>query len=305
MRKLLAVLLELAIGLIVVAVLFVDVRVLLQSPVLIYLFLPVACVITLCVGNWRGRTSPLAGWQVVTLINLPMVIVAATAGRAWLQLLALPVLGAAFTGLGVAVARGPAARRPWRALVPLLVIVLVVLGALGPRFARSLVFSDEQRQPAVAFRFTDLATGAVVGAEQLRGRVVVIDFWATWCVPCQHELPELDRIAQRFAGDRRVAFYAVDVPMTDTPNDQGDTPERARALFGRRGFRLPLGFDAGGSAAVALHAHGLPTLIVLDRTGQMRLRRVGYTGAEDLGAILSDTLGKLLAEGAANPPSPS
>jgi hypothetical protein len=94
-----------------------------------------------------------------------------------------------------------------------------------------------------------------------------------------------------------VVFYAVDFAGGDTPDDQGDTPARASEFFRRRGFRLPLAYDAGGRAAKALHAHGLPTLLVLDRSGRVRLRHVGFVGAEDLGATLTGTLQQLLAEG--------
>jgi len=125
----------------------------------------------------------------------------------------------------------------------------------------------------------------------------VIDFWATWCAPCQHELPELEGLYRRFSGDRRVAFYAVDVSEADTPDERGDTPAQASEFLRKHGYRMPLAFDAGGRAAKALHAHGLPTLLVLDRSGRVRLRHVGFVGAEDLGATLAGTVEKLLAEG--------
>lgn len=294
MRKALAVLFELANGLVLIAVLFAGERVLLQSRSLVVLFLPLLGVAALGLGWWRGRASPLAGWQVVALLNLlSVLLVAYAAGRAWLLWL-LPVLSVAFAAMGVAAARWPAARR--RAALPLLAAAVLALGAMGPGFARSLVASHDVREPAVSFQLA-LPAGGQVAAEQLRGRVAVIDFWATWCVPCQHEMPEIDRLYQRFAGDRRVAFYAVDVSETDTPDDKGDTPALASEFFRRHGFHLPLAFDTGGGAGRALHAHGLPTLLVLDRSGRVRLRHVGYVGAEDLGAMLTGEIQHLLAEG--------
>ncbi len=304
MRKALAVLFELANGLVLVAVLVVG-DLLLQSRSLVVLFLPLLAVAAAGLGAWRGRASALAAWQVVALLNLPLLLlVLYAAGRAW-GLLSLPAVGMAFAAMGVAAARGPAERGPgahrpgWRArrvVLPLLAAAVVVLGALGPRFARSLVVSREVREPPVSFQLA-LPAGAPVAAEQLRGRIAVIDFWATWCGPCQHELPELERLYRRFSGDPRVVFYAVDFSGGDTPDVQGDTPAQASEFFRRRGFRMPLAFDAGGRAARALHAHGLPTLLVLDRSGRVRLRHVGYVGAEDLGASLAGTLQKLLAEG--------
>jgi len=305
MRKVLAVLFELANGLVLVAVLVVG-NLLLQSRSLVVLFLPLLAVAATGLGAWRGRASALAAWQVVALLNLPLLLlVLYAAGRAW-GLLSLPAVGMAFAAMGIAAARGPAVRGPaapppavWRTrrvALPLLAAAVIVLGALGPRFARSLVVSHEVREPPVSFQLA-LPAGAAVAAEQLRGRIAVIDFWATWCGPCQHELPELERLYRRFSGDPRVVFYAVDFSGGDTPDVQGDTPAQASELFRRRGFHMPLAFDAGGRAARALHAHGLPTLLVLDRSGRVRLRHVGYVGAEDLGASLAGTLQKLLAEG--------
>jgi len=306
MRKVLAVLLELATGLILVAVLAVGVLLLLQSRSLVFLFLPLLAVAAMGLGAWRGRARALPPWLAVVLLNLPMALVAwYTAGRAW-ALLLLPLVSMAFAALGMAAVRGsaapgPGAPRPagWRArrvALPLLAAAVVALGAMGPRFARSLVVSHEVREPAVSFQLA-LPAGTAVAAEQLRGRIVVIDFWATWCGPCQHELPELERLYQRFSGDPRVVFYAVDFSGGDMPDDQGDTPARASEYFRRRGYRMPLAYDAGGRAARALQAHGLPTLLVLDRSGRVRLRHVGFVGAEDLGAMLTERLQQLLAEG--------
>ena len=306
MRKVLAVLLELASGLVLVAALAVGVLLLLQSRWLVFLFLPLLAVVAMGLGAWRGRARTLPPWLVVALLDLPLAFaVWYTAGRAR-ELWLLPLVSIAFAAMGIAAVRGPAARGPatarpagWRArrvALPVLAAAVVVLGALGPRFARSLVVSHEVREPPVSFEIA-LPAGAPVAAEQLRGRIVVIDFWATWCGPCQHELPELEGLYRRFAGDPRVAFYAVDFPGGDTPDDQGDTPARASEYFRRRGFRMPLAYDAGGRASKSLHAHGLPTLLVLDRSGRVRLRHVGFVGAEDLGATLTATIEKLLAEG--------
>ncbi len=306
MRKVLAVLLELATGLILVAVLAVGAMLLLQSRSLVFLFLPLLALAAMGLGAWRGRARALPPWLVVALLNLPLALtVWYDGGRTWgLGLLLL--VGMAFAAMGMAAVRGPAARGPaaprpagWRArrvVLPVVAAALVVLGAMGPRFARSLVVSHEVREPPVSFEL-GLPAGAPVAAAQLRGRIAVIDFWATWCGPCQHELPEIEALYRRFSGDPRVVFYAVDFSGGDTPQDQGDTPARASEYFRRRGFRMSLAYDAGGRAAKALHAHGLPTLLVLDRSGRVRLRHVGYVGAEDLGATLTGTLQKLLAEG--------
>ncbi|HVT14557.1 MAG TPA: hypothetical protein VHQ90_00050 [Thermoanaerobaculia bacterium] len=170
MRKVLAVLSELASGLFLVAVAFLGERVLLQSRSLVYLFLPLLCVTALLLGAWRGRASALPAWLVSSLQNLPLLlIVGYAAGRArWLWL--LPVLGLGFAAIGVAAARGPAPRRRWRVALPLLAGTTLLLGAMGPRFARSLVASHEVREPAVPFQLVLAAGGAVESERANRWR---------------------------------------------------------------------------------------------------------------------------------------
>jgi thiol-disulfide isomerase/thioredoxin len=124
----------------------------------------------------------------------------------------------------------------------------------------------------------------------LRGQVVVLDFWATWCVPCQHELPMLDHLYRSMKGRNDVTFLAVDSVMTDSPGDAGDTAELATAYFRRGGYTLPLAWDGGSTLEKALNVHGFPTLILLDRTGTIRMRHVGFLGSENLEQTLSEKI---------------
>src|SRR5215470_7341343 len=99
MRKALAVLIELAGGLVLAVVLVVGARFLLQSRSLAYLVLPLLCVVAVALGFWRGRASMLAPWQFVPLLILPMVLlILFTAGRAW-RLLSLPIGAVAFVAM--------------------------------------------------------------------------------------------------------------------------------------------------------------------------------------------------------------
>lgn len=91
----------------------------------------------------------------------------------------------------------------------------------------------------------------------LRGKVVVVEFWATWCGPCLQALPVIDRAARGW-GDR-VAVLAVNV----------DDAGKARALFDQRGWQLTLVAD-DGEAADRYGVHALPHTVVIDRDGVVR-----------------------------------
>jgi hypothetical protein len=96
--------------------------------------------------------------------------------------------------------------------------------------------------------------------------------------------------------EHNVAFVAVDGVMTDVPREAGDTAERAMTYFRRGGFTIPLAWDGGTVLEKAFALHGFPTLPVLDRDGRVRMRHVGFVGAEDLERTLTDKIAELQNE---------
>jgi len=118
-------------------------------------------------------------------------------------------------------------------------------------------------------------TGRTVSSADLKGHVVVLAFWATWCAPCRQELPELQQAYERYKGSRNVTFYAVDGPWG------GDDIAKASAFASRINVALPLAFDPRG-AAKALGVQGFPAVVVLDGRGRIRLFHDGYDASEGL-----------------------
>lgn len=100
-----------------------------------------------------------------------------------------------------------------------------------------------------------------------RGRGVVLNFWATWCVPCVAEMPSLDRLKTRLA-DRGVEVLALS-------SDRGGAPV-VQAFFSRHGIEhLSVALDQGLGAARALGVQGLPTTVLIDGKGREMGRLVG------------------------------
>jgi peroxiredoxin len=106
------------------------------------------------------------------------------------------------------------------------------------------------------------------------GKILVLDFFATWCSPCMAELPELERLRADLQTNHDIEFVLVGT------NSSGDTPERVRAFAQRRHISLPVAFDPEGKTMRALGLSGFPTLVVIDRTGKVRLTHSGYNSAE-------------------------
>lgn len=128
--------------------------------------------------------------------------------------------------------------------------------------------------PAPAFSLATL-DGKTVTSGDLRGHVVVLAFWATWCSPCRQELPDLQKVYERYKDNPNAIFYAVGGPWG------GDTIGKESAFASQINVNLPLAFDSHG-AARALGVQGFPALVILDGNGHVRLFHDGYDASEHL-----------------------
>jgi thiol-disulfide isomerase/thioredoxin len=130
-----------------------------------------------------------------------------------------------------------------------------------------------QDEPAPEFSFDSLE-GDPYPMASLEGKVVVLDFFATWCAPCIAELPEIDAIYRRYAS-------APDVEVMVVANDSGgDTPGAIQEFLASRELQVPFLYDPGGKAHKAFGFAGLPGLVVIDPANRVRLTREGYNAAE-------------------------
>lgn len=109
----------------------------------------------------------------------------------------------------------------------------------------------------------------------LRGQVVVVNFWATWCGPCQEELPRLSRIAATYSG-KPVSFVYVSI---DDPKDRGKIPSALARLH--VDFASWVGADTDTLDSFGL-GNIVPGTIVLDETGQPIARVMGEAKEDDV-----------------------
>jgi len=141
--------------------------------------------------------------------------------------------------------------------------------------------------PAPAFELPALGGGPPVGIEQLRGEIVLLNFWATWCEPCKEEMPAMERL-YRAIGGRDFELLAVSVD-----EDQATVEAFVKQL----GITFPVLLDASKQVATTYQTFRYPESLLIGRDGVILER---YVGPKDWDAdAYRDRIQRLLAESAA------
>ena len=130
-----------------------------------------------------------------------------------------------------------------------------------------------------------LPAAAFPGGEgpALAGKVVFIDFWASWCEPCKKELPALQKL-QDSLGSSGAVVIAISLD---------EDPAEARIFASRRKLTLPLLSDTKGAVADKYKLGKMPTSVVVDRSGVVRFVNAGFEPGDE--KVLENQIRKLLA----------
>lgn len=119
----------------------------------------------------------------------------------------------------------------------------------------------------------DTPAGAELALSSLRGRPLLVNFWATWCPPCRQELPSLSRLKKKLSGE---AFEILSVNIgedVDTVFDFAGNPA------------YPMLFDHDSTAMAAWPVKGVPTTLLVDRQGRLAYRAVGGREFDDADVV--------------------
>ena len=144
-------------------------------------------------------------------------------------------------------------------IVAALVLALV---ALAPHAARAV----GEGEPAPSFSAKSLSGDGMVSLDAYRGKVVYLDFWASWCAPCQAALPALEKLRKEFPADQ---FQVVAVNV-DTDR------EKALRLLSKHGIGYPSAADPDGLLPETFGLQTMPTSYLIDRAGVVRMVHPGF-----------------------------
>jgi thiol-disulfide isomerase/thioredoxin len=164
-------------------------------------------------------------------------------------------------------------------------LTLLVLAGCGASSSGSGEHADDARSGSVVGRLLpDLQLASLHGSKavrmsDLRGKVVLLDVWASWCGPCKQELPMLDDMATRLRG-RGVEIVAVSI---DDSRDDAETFLRSRPTWSMR-----LAHDPDGKVPGKLQPAKMPSSYIVDRKGVIRQVNAGFerTDAQKIEARL-------------------
>jgi len=158
------------------------------------------------------------------------------------------------------------------------VVLALMLVAISVRWTHA---AQSRSAPDVALQNAD---GTALHLSDYSGKVVLVDFWASWCVSCKRSFPALDTIY----GDYRARGLEVVAINLDEKRRDAD------AFLDKYPHRLTVLFDPTALSALKFGVKGMPTSFLIDRTGTIRFTHVGYSG--DIAETYRREIVQLLAE---------
>jgi peroxiredoxin len=124
--------------------------------------------------------------------------------------------------------------------------------------------------PAPAFTLTTLE-GQAGALSQYKGQVVMVNFWATWCGPCQQEMPLLDQMYKKY---KPAGFTLIGV------NVDKEAPA-VKELLARKPVSFPVLLDPANQVSKAYHVDEMPSSVIIDRKGEIRYIHRGYKPGDE------------------------
>jgi thiol-disulfide isomerase/thioredoxin len=134
--------------------------------------------------------------------------------------------------------------------------------------------------PAPAWKLTDL-DGKEIGRDALKGKVVVVDFWATWCPPCVQEIPGYIALQKKYA-DKGLVIVGLSLDSKGA--------EAVKPFAAKKGINYRLAIAGSDLADAFGGVEGIPTTFLIDREGKIRHKKVGSMEADDYEKLVAPLL---------------
>lgn len=142
--------------------------------------------------------------------------------------------------------------------------------------ARKKVLKDRLNKPAIEFSLKDL-DGKVVKLADFRGKVVVVDFWATWCGPCKASFPFLQKMHEKYRDNPNVVFLALDTWENESGVRREDLVKK---FMSDNKYTFTVLYDEGFVEKYGVE--GIPTKFLIDKKGKIQFKSVGFIDGQKM-----------------------
>lgn len=168
------------------------------------------------------------------------------------------------------------------ALIALIIVVMVLLPSCGNNARKAASEAEATTLVQVGDKAPDFTVGMFDGSRvtlsDLRGKVVLLNFWATWCPPCREELARVQSdVIDRFAG-RDFIFLPV---------SRGESRSTVESFRSQKGYEFPMGLDSAQSVYGLYASNFIPRNFLIDKEGNIVQITIGYE-PEEFDALIAD-----------------
>jgi thiol-disulfide isomerase/thioredoxin len=132
-------------------------------------------------------------------------------------------------------------------------------------------------EAAPRFALKDLS-GNTVSLDELKGKVVVVDFWATWCGPCKASFPGMQKVQEKYKNDPDVKFVYIDGWESKKPEEM---QKNASDFIAKNKYDFNVLLDTDDKIISSYAVEGIPTKFFIDPASKVRFKEIGYDGSKD------------------------
>ena len=140
---------------------------------------------------------------------------------------------------------------------------------------RAELVKDMEDKPAPDFALEDL-DGNIIRLSEMKGKTLVLDFWATWCGPCVSAFPAMNRARALYEADGSVEFLFI-----NTWQDEEDKKAVAQKFITTNNYPFHVLLDLDDAVVAAYKVRGIPTKFIVDKNGRIRFNKIGFDGNDD------------------------
>lgn len=151
--------------------------------------------------------------------------------------------------------------------------------------------AKEEKLPAYDFELKD-QYGNTHKLSDYKGKVVFLNFWATWCPPCREEMPHIEEIYKEYGYNKNdvVILGAASPATAENPSPQDESEEKIKAFLTKNNYTFPVVFDVKGEIFRNYYINAFPTTFMIDREGNIMGYVAGGLSKENMKKIIEMTL---------------